>query len=179
MVSSLDGFIAKFDNSISWFNTADHYEAGIALSEQDIAAFLKTIDCYVMGSKTYELALALSEQYGWAYGDIPTVVLTHRKLPIIRPNVEFYSGDLDELINKHLKPKYKNIWVAGGPTIASEMIRLKLADEIRQSILPIVLGEGKPFFSNILQELNLHLKDVKAYKNGTVELQYEIKNSTQ
>ena len=30
MVSSLDGIIAKKDNSVSWFETADHYEKGIA-----------------------------------------------------------------------------------------------------------------------------------------------------
>ena len=72
MVSSLDGFIAKKDNSVSWFETSDHYEKGV--HEPDAAAFLKTIDCYIMGSRTYEHALELSKSYGWAYGDKPTIV---------------------------------------------------------------------------------------------------------
>ncbi len=50
MVSSLDGIIAKKDNSVSWFETSDNYEKGIGISEQDSAKFLKTIDCYVMGA---------------------------------------------------------------------------------------------------------------------------------
>jgi dihydrofolate reductase len=52
MVSSLDGFIAKKDNSVSWFETADHYDKGVVVTEQDAAEFLKTIDCYVMGART-------------------------------------------------------------------------------------------------------------------------------
>ena len=62
MVSSLDGYIAKKDNSVSWFETSDFYGNGV--NEQDAEEFLKTIDCYVMGSRTYEHALELSKSYG-------------------------------------------------------------------------------------------------------------------
>ena len=173
MVSSLDGYIAKKDNSVSWFETADNYEQGV--TGQDAGEFLKTIDCYIMGSRTYEHALELSTSYGWAYGDTPTIVLTNRKLPIEKPNIEMYSGDLNKLVNERLKPNYKNVWLVGGPTLAKDFIRLNLADEIRQSILPIILGEGIPFFDQIGQEQALHLKNVTAYKSGMVELCYEIK----
>src|SRR6195952_44711 len=88
MVSSLDGFIANKDNSVSWFETSDSYEKGVNVTEQDAEKFLKTIDCYVMGSRTYEHALELSKSYGWAYGDVPTIVVTHRNLPIERKNIE-------------------------------------------------------------------------------------------
>lgn len=174
MVSSLDGYIAKKDNSISWFETADSYEKGVNVTEHDAAEFLKTIDCYVMGSRTYEHALELSKSYGWVYGDVPTIVLTHRQLPVDRPNIETYSGDLNKLVNERLKPYYKNVWVAGGAELAKDLIRLNLADEIRQSILPIILGDGTLFFDQIGKEQALHLKDVTAYKNGMVELRYEI-----
>jgi len=173
MVSSLDGYIAKKDNSVSWFETSDNYESGVV--EQDAVEFLKTIDCYVMGSRTYEHALELSKSYGWVYGDVPTIVLTHRKLPIDRQNIETYSGDLNKLVNERLKPNYKNVWLVGGAMLAKDFIRLKLADEIRLSILPVILGDGTLFFDHIEQEQALHLKDVTAYKSGTVELCYEIR----
>ena len=173
MVSSLDGIIAKKDNSVSWFETADHYEKGV--TEQDAEEFLKTIDCYVMGSRTYEHALELSKSYGWVYGDVPTIILTHRELPIDRQNIETYSGDLNKLVNERLKPNYKNIWLVGGAILAKDFIRLKLADEIRLSIMPIILGDGILFFDHIGQEQALHLKDVTAYKSGMVELWYEIR----
>jgi dihydrofolate reductase len=173
MVSSLDGIIAKKDNSVSWFDTPDHYEKGV--TGQDTAEFLKTIDCYVMGARTYEHALALSKSYGWAYGDTPTIVMSHRSLPIERQNIEIYSGDLDKLMTERLNPNYKNVWVVGGAMLVKDFIRLKLADEIRLSVIPIILGDGIPFFDHIGQEQALHLEDVTAYKNGIVELCYAIR----
>ncbi len=175
MVSSLDGIIAKKDNSVSWFETTDYYEKGIGISEQDTAKFLKTIDCYVMGSRTYEHALELSKSYGWAYGDTPTIVITHRNLPIDRQNIEVYSGDLNKLVQERLKPNYRNVWVVGGAVLAKDFIRLKLADEIRLSVIPIILGGGTPFLDLLGVEQALHLKDVTAYKSGMVELWYEIR----
>jgi dihydrofolate reductase len=175
MVSSLDGIIAKKDNSVSWFETSDLYEKGIGITEQDTAEFLKTIDCYVMGSRTYEHALELSRSYGWAYGDTPTIVITHRNLPIERQNIQIYSGDLDKLVNERLKPNYRNVWLVGGAMLAKDFIRLKLADEIRLSVMPILLGDGTLFFDQLGQEQALHLEDVTAYKNGIVELCYAIR----
>ena len=175
MVSSLDGIIAKPDNSVSWFGTADSYEKGVTPTKQEMEDFLKTIDCYVMGAKTYEHALELSKSYRWAYGDVPTIVVTHRNLPVERKNVERYSGDLEKLVNERLKPNYKNVWLVGGALLIKDFIRLKLADEIRLSVMPIILGEGKLFFDQIGREQALHLKDVTAYKSGMVELFYEIK----
>ena len=48
MVSSLDGIIAKKDNSVSWFETTDNYEKGVEITDEDTKEFLKTIDCYVI-----------------------------------------------------------------------------------------------------------------------------------
>ena len=60
VVSSLDGFIAKNDNSVSWLNSpGDAYEGGV--SEDSAEEVIKAIDCYVLGSRTYEHAL----QLGW------------------------------------------------------------------------------------------------------------------
>jgi len=173
MVSSLDGIIAKKDNSVSWFETSDYYEKGT--TGQDTEEFLKTIDCYVMGARTYEHALGLSKSYGWAYGDTPTIVVTHRNLSIDRQNIEIYSGDLNRLVDERLKPNYKNVWLVGGAMLVKDFLRLKLADEIRLSIIPIILGDGTLFFDHIGEEKALHLKDVTAYKSGMVELCYEIR----
>jgi dihydrofolate reductase len=172
MVSSLDGFIAKKDNSVSWFDTQDTYEAGIAMP--DPTSVLSSVDCYVMGSRTYEHAVELSAAYGWPYGDTPTVVLTRRKLPANRANIAFYSGDLHNLVTEQLKPKYHTVWFVGGAQLTKDVIRMNLADEIRINILPILLGDGLPFFDHIGLEQALHLKESKAYKNGMIELCYKI-----
>ena len=175
IVSSLDGIIAKKDNSISWFDTTDHYEKGATVAAQDAAEFVKSIDCYVMGARTYEHALALSKKHGWAYGDTPTIVLSNKGLPIEQPGVEICFGDLNRFVNERLKPHYKNVWVVGGAMLIRDFLDLKLADEIRLSVMPIILGEGTMLFDHIGREQALHLKNVTPYKSGMVELHYEVK----
>jgi dihydrofolate reductase len=175
MVTSLDGIIAKPDNSVSWFETADHYENGLELTLEETKSFLTNIDCYVMGSHTYEHAIKLSESYGWAYGDTPTLVLSHRSLKIDRPNIQLFSGELKRVVEEELKPKYRNAWVVGGASLTRDFIQLGLADEIRLTVLPVLLGEGLRFCNHLAGDRPLHLAEVKAYKSGAVELRYEIK----
>lgn len=170
MVQSLDGFVAKKDNDVSWLHSHDRYPQGVTLTEEEITEFVGAIGCYVMGSRTYEQALEL----GWPYGDVPVTVVTSRKLPAKQKSVSFYSGDLTALIREQLKPKYPNIWMVGGSMLTKEFLRLGLADEIVISIMPVILGGGTPFFDEVGRELKLHLKDEKAFTDGMVEMCYEI-----
>ncbi len=168
MVSSLDGFIAKNDNSVSWLETGSVYEAGVSISAEEVATFVKAIDCYVMGSRTYEHALEL----GWPYGDTSVVVVTGREWPPARKSVEFYSGDLKTLVDVKLAPRYRNIWLVGGAILCQRFLELGLVDEIRLMIAPVLLGEGLRLFGGSLTEERWNLKNVVAYKNGFVELSY-------
>jgi dihydrofolate reductase len=175
MAASLDGFIARKDGRVDWLETADEFAGGDTMDPVFVEAFLKTIDCYVMGSRTYETALRFEAQgFGWAYGDKPTFVLTSRELPRTRDNVEFCSGALAQLVNGRLRPKFRSIWFAGGGMVSAECLRLGLADEVRYSILPILIGDGIPFFEKLDRDIALHLAEVKAYKSGMVELRYEV-----
>jgi dihydrofolate reductase len=177
MAASLDGFIARKDGRVDWMETSDEFADGATLEPGFVEAFLKTIDCYVMGSRTYETALGFEAQgLGWVYGDKPTFVLTSRELPRTRDNVEFYSGDLAELVNERLRPRFRSIWFAGGGALCAECLRLGLADEVRYSILPVLIGDGIPFFERLDQDVALHLAEVKAYKSGMVELRYEVRH---
>jgi dihydrofolate reductase len=167
MVSSLDGFIARKDNTVTWLEGyEDVYERGV--SEGGGEEIVKAIDCYVLGSRTYEHALEL----GWPYGDTPTVVLTSRELPSTRKSVEFYSGDLNKLVDVILAPRYGNIWLVGGAMLCESFLRLDLVDELRLMIAPILLGDGLRFFGNFSIERRWQLKDSVAYKNGFVALRY-------
>ena len=171
VVSSLDGFIARKDNDISWLDVnGSVYEAGVSISEEEIATFVKAIDCYVLGSRTYEHALEL----GWPYGDTPVVVVSGREWPAAstRKSVEFYSGDLKTLVDVKLASRYRNIWLVGGAMLCQRFLELGLVDEIRLTIAPVLLGEGLRLFGGSLTEERWNLKNVVAYKNGFVELSY-------
>ena len=176
MAASLDGFIARKDRRVDWLETADEFAGGETLDPGVVEAFLKTIDCYVMGSRTYETANGFEAKgLGWAYGDKPLFVLTSRDLARTRETVDFYSGDLTQFVNGQLRPRFKNIWFVGGGFVCGECLRLGLADEVRYSILPIVIGDGIRFFERLDRDVPLHLAEVKAYKSGTVELRYDVK----
>ena len=178
MAASLDGFIARKDGSVDWLETSDKFEGGDTMAPEFVAEFLKTIDCYVMGSHTYETALAFEAKgLGWPYGDKPTFVLTSRELRKPRKTVEFYSGDVARLVNERLKPNFHSIWFAGGGAVSGECLRLGLADEIRYSILPVLIGEGISFFDRLDKDVALHLVEAKAYESGMVALRYEVRTS--
>ncbi len=57
MASSLDGFVAARDGRVDWLETSDRFDTGEMLTPEAFDAFLQSIDCYVMGSRTYETAL--------------------------------------------------------------------------------------------------------------------------
>jgi dihydrofolate reductase len=172
VVSSLDGFIARKDNSVSWMDSpGDVYEKGIA---GDDAGIIESMDCYVLGSRTYEHAL----QLGWPYGDTPTVVITSRELPSTRESVEFYSGDLNRLMGEILAPRYGNIWLVGGAMLGQSFLNLGLVDEIRLMIAPVLLGDGLRLFGDSGTETRWNLKNAVAYKNGFVELSYTRHRTT-
>ena len=178
MAASLDGFIARKDGRVDWLETSDEFAGGATMDPAVVEAFLKTIDCYVMGSRTYETALRFESQgFGWAYGNTPTFVLTRRSLPRIRDSITFHAGDLTQFVNERLRPAYRTIWFVGGGTLSAECLRLGLADEVRYSILPILIGEGISFFEKLDRDVALHLMEVNAYRNGMVELRYEVSGS--
>jgi dihydrofolate reductase len=176
MAVSLDGFIARKDGSVDWLETSDEFAGGDTMDAGAVEAFLKTIDCYVMGSRTYETALRFESQgAGWPYGDKPTFVLTTRHLPRPRASVEFCSGDLAALVNHRLRPRFRSIWVVGGGAVCGECLRLGLADEVSCSIVPIVIGEGISICERLDRDVALHLTAVKAHKSGIVELHYDVR----
>ena len=169
MVSSLDGFIAREDNSVSWLEAKGSvYEAGVSVSADEAANFVKGIDCYVLGSRTYEHALEL----GWPYEDTPTVVVTRREWMPAKESVEFYSGDLKALVAEKLAPRFRNIWLVGGAILCQSFLELGLVDEIRLVLAPVLLGHGVRLFGGLLTEERWDLKNVVAYRNGFVELSY-------
>jgi dihydrofolate reductase len=180
MAASLDGFIARRDGRVDWLETLDRFEGGETLTPEAVQAFLKSIDCYVMGSRTYETALNFeAKAMGWSYGDKPTFVLTRRPLPKSRTTVEFYAGDLRRLVDERLKPRFRSIWFVGGGEVAAECLRLGLADEVRYSIVPMVIGDGISFFQGLSQDVALHLVETMAYISGIVALRYEVRKSTE
>lgn len=172
IASSLDGFIATEDGGVSWLEEyEDYYENGVTGGSYE--EFFADVDCLIMGSHTYEQILTFGD---WPYDEKPTTVTTHRELSLETEQIELYAGDLTELA-RNLKDTYGDIWLVGGAKIAQEFFDLNLIDEIRLSIIPVLLGSGISLFSDSGTEHGLHLEDVTPYETGITELQYAVENT--
>jgi dihydrofolate reductase len=129
-----------------------------------------------MRSRTYETALRFEARgLGWSYGDKPTFVLTSRELRWTRETVEFRRGDLTQLVDGRLRPAFRSIWFVGDGVVSAACLRLGLCDQVRYSILPILIGDGIRFFETLDRDVALHLAEVKGYRNGMVGLRYEVR----
>jgi len=60
-------------------------------------------------------------------------------------------------MNGRLRPGFGTIWFVGGGMLSGECLRLGLADEVRYSNLPILIGDGIPFFEKLDRDIALHL----------------------
>jgi dihydrofolate reductase len=67
-----------------------------------------------------------------------------------------------------------NLWVVGGGNVASQFADAGLLDELHLTVVPVVLGEGKPLFDRGLPE-PLQLSGTRAFETGMVELRYEVR----
>ena len=81
-----------------------------------------------------------------------------------------------KLMDEILAPRYENIWLVGGAKLCQDFLRLGLVDEIRLSIVPVLLGDGLHLFDNLDVEERWSLRDIAAYKSGVVELWYRRPN---
>ncbi len=103
VAASIDGFIADQANSLEWLFQAEarsSAEASAARNDR-FTAFFSAIGAMAMGAATYEWVLEheqLLDQPGkWQdyYGDVPSWVFSHRKMPTVPgANINFVSGDV-------------------------------------------------------------------------------------
>ncbi|WP_150242647.1 dihydrofolate reductase family protein [Nocardiopsis quinghaiensis] len=155
--TSLDGFIATEDHSLEWLFSAD---GGDAL--KDTEDFIRKAGAVVCGAGTYEWLLGHEGVEAWPY-EVPSWVLTHRKLPRMEGDVRFASADTDqELRDLHAEAVEaaggRDVWLVGGGGIAADLARLGLLDEVVVSIAPVTLGSGAPLLAG---RVDLRVVDVR------------------
>ena len=78
------------------------------------------------------------------------------------------SGDLVEEVTKLKAQDGKPMFAYGGATFARSLIAHGLVDQFEFAIIPIVLGQGLPIFTELSQPRRLTLVSSKAFPKGTV-----------
>jgi dihydrofolate reductase len=141
--TTLDGFIADAQDSLSWLFVHDQDHAG-PLNYDD---FIARVGALVMGSTTYEWVRRHVEDSdeSWPY-DLPTWVTTTRDLPgIDGADVRFVRGEVTEIHREAAQAAGgADVWVVGGGDLAGQFADVGLLDEVIVYVAPVVLGEGRP-----------------------------------
>ncbi|SFI29664.1 MULTISPECIES: dihydrofolate reductase family protein [Microbacterium] len=162
--TSLNGWIADEDNSLSWLFAVD------GGTTPDAEVLPGNAGVLVEGSTTYEWVLAESdilahpEKWQDFHGDRPTFVFTTRDLP--RPegaDIRFVSGPVaDALPAIREAAGDTDIWVVGGGDLAGQFLDAGALDEIAVSIAPVLLTGGAPLLPRRLDSDRLRLVSAKA-----------------
>jgi dihydrofolate reductase len=161
---SLDGYIARLDDSVDFLFMPKDYSMG---------PFFKTIDTAIMGRKTYDAGLKLGGGSAFVGASTTYYVMSRSQPAGERGGVIFTSQPPAELIAQIRKQSGKNIWHMGGGELAREFLNADLVDEIHLGVVPVLLGEGIPLFPSGFPQRNYALLENKTYSKGLIALKYE------
>jgi dihydrofolate reductase len=161
---SLDGFIEGPNGEYDWCFTDQDY----GMSE-----FMQRVDSMFIGRKSYELVLSMGEAAMAGFPKLKEYVFS-TTLTDVKPGATVVNGDTATEVQRIKNEPGKDIWLFGGASLTTSLLNLGLVDEISLAVHPILLGGGKPLFSNIEKQVPLTLKDTKRYSTGLVSLTYTI-----
>jgi dihydrofolate reductase len=179
---SLDGYIAESDDTLDWLmKYQGSYDGEDAEPiKASYPAFYEDVGALVMGSVTYEFVLAHEGKDGWPYAGRPSWVLTSRERPLPEGDtseLHLGPGSVPELYDEMIAAAgERNLWVVGGGAVASQFADHGLLDELIVTVVPVVLGEGKPLFDGRLPGGPMQLTGTRPFDSGMVELRYSLRD---
>jgi dihydrofolate reductase len=149
---SLDGFMNDRNGDVSrLYQDLEALRRTEMLQEE-----MRTTGAVVMGRHTYDMAEGDLTDYEY---QVPIFVLTHHipekmtKGQNDQLSVTFVTDGIESAIEKaQAAAGDKHVMVVGGANTAQQYLRAGLVDEIRISIVPVILGEGLRFFEPLANE---------------------------
>jgi dihydrofolate reductase len=166
--NSLDNYLARVDHAVDWLLWGE--EAASVMTD-----YWKTIDTVLMGRKTYEVAVRLG-QGGGSYAGVKTYVLSRTLADGPDGGVTVVGRDAAEFVRELKGQDGKDICLMGGGELARSLFEAGLIDEIGFNIHPVLLGAGIPLFHPMKRQIDLELRECRAFQNGCVYVTYRVKH---
>ena len=163
IATSLDGYIADIEEKLDWLPSCEEDDFGFA-------EFIEKIDAIIMGTNTFNMVCSFGGE--WPYTK-PVFVVSNsiQKLPQEYENkVTLIKGTSSELVKNMHEQGYENLYIDGGINIQN-FLSENLIDEIIITIIPILLGAGKPLFSQMQNRITFECIGSKVIK-GIVQNHY-------
>ncbi len=176
MSVSLDGYVESTGDDLSWSYPSAELHRHFNEEERKIDTFLygrrmyETMAAYWPTAGENPSAPEVEIEYARIWNEKKKIVFSST-LTQVSWNTELFRGDIAETINR-LKARPGKDMTVGGATLAATFMRLGLIDEYRLYVHPILLGGGKPMFTQLQNQINLRLVETQVFGSGVVLLKY-------
>jgi dihydrofolate reductase len=186
---SVDGYITGRDPGaghglgdggtlFDWYfsgDTASEVFDGFRLSAPSARVFdalAGRIGAVVAGRNTYDD----SEGFGGGspHPTAPLVVLSHRPVPVSERQTLVTTGIADAVKAARALSRGKDVGLQGGGTVTAALEE-DLIDELVLHQVPVLLGEGRPFFRKLPRHVRLRLIEAVPAP-GVTHLHYAVEN---
>jgi dihydrofolate reductase len=174
---TLDGYFADRNGDIRWAHQAPQDAEFLAF----VAENAKSGGELLFGRVTYELmasywptplAMKNDPVVAERMNHLPKVVFSRTLNAASWSNTKLVKGDLAAEVRKMKQAPGPDMAILGSGSIASQLAQAGLIDEFQLVVNPLILGQGKPLFTSIQQQLALKLTRTRAFGNGCVLLCY-------
>ena len=88
-------------------------------------------------------------------------------------NTRLVKDDVAEEVTRLKQQPGKDIAILGSSALTVSLLQLRLVDELRIMVNPIVLGDGKSLFSTADGRIGLKLLKTRPFSSGNVLLYYQ------
>jgi len=169
-IVSLDGFFAGSNGEIDWHRADDEY--GEYAKE-----FLESVGTLLFGRATYQLMRSYWPTAAGGIADkmntLPKIVFSKTLEEVDWENTRLVKENVVEAI-AHLKLQPgKDLAILGSADLASYLLKAGLIDEYHITVVPVVLGSGKPLFKDIQDRVNMKLLKSNLLRSGSMQLHYQ------
>jgi riboflavin biosynthesis pyrimidine reductase len=140
---SMDGRIASADGSLDFLDVLS------GSGGNDFGEFIGGVDGVLVGAET--LRWLIAHGHGWPHDDLPTWLVSHDaaladSVQPTRAPLRRVEGDLTPAIDEMERSGLRRVWLAGGGSVAGQVLELDRLDEVIATVAPIALGLGPALF---------------------------------
>jgi dihydrofolate reductase len=164
VATSLDGFIADREGSVDWLAP---YDARLYGYDK----FVGEVGALIMGRRTYDLILAIGEE--WPYGRKPVYVLTSTSRgDNIPQGVLPTTRGIRAALQQAREMTRHDIWIVGGAVTMQSALEEGLVDMVEIFLVPVLLGAGLNLLNDLARRPTLTFDGIEAFPDGVVKLRY-------
>ncbi|MEO7992279.1 MAG: dihydrofolate reductase family protein [Chryseolinea sp.] len=179
---SLDGFIEGPKGEIDWC-IMDSDPVSESSKDSHFDQFLSGIDTIFYGRVSYDLwgqyqpdsNASLFEKKLWQSVHSKSKYVFSTKPKKMNGDTKWISENVFDNVMAIKNQPGKSIWLYGGASLITTFINLELVDNYLLAVHPIILGGGKPLFSDIKDKIGLKLNGAVTSPSGVILLDYDAK----